>query len=120
MGDDNRATAFGTDAAGNLAADKGEGKAPEDPMEVSMDEEEESDDSENDEMEDDDDDGDNLEPISSENIISGGRRTRGKNIDFQEAAEKLQQDAMDDSDEDDDDEDFEPTTNNDNDNKMRY
>lgn len=48
-----------------------------------------------------------LEPISSENIISGGRRTRGKNIDFQKAAEKTKDDEMDD-DEDDEDEDFAP------------
>lgn len=58
-------------------------------------------------LEDDEDDHDNLEPISQENIISGGRRTRGKTIDFQEAAEKLK-DEMDD---DDDDEDFEPNNN---------
>lgn len=65
-----------------------------------------------------DDDGDegNLEPISSENIISGGRRTRGKNIDFQEAAEKLKNDEMDDSD---DDEDFAPNDDNDDDDQMR-
>ena len=50
----------------------------------------------------------NLEPISSENIIQGGRRTRGKNIDFQEAAEKTKNDEMDD---DDDDEDFAPQDN---------
>lgn len=54
-----------------------------------------------------------LEPISSENIISGGRRTRGKNIDFQEAAEKTKDDEMDD---DDDDEDFAPQDNDNNEN----
>lgn len=54
-----------------------------------------------------------LEPISSENIISGGRRTRGKNIDFQQAAEKTK-DEMDD-DEDDEDEDFAPTNDENND-----
>lgn len=54
-----------------------------------------------------------LEPISSENIISGGRRTRGKNIDFQEAAEKTKNDEMDD---DDEDEDFAPNDNGNNEN----
>jgi hypothetical protein len=58
---------------------------------------------------DDDDEGDNLEPISTDNIINGGRRTRGKNIDFQEAAERIKEDEMDEDDDDDDDEDFEPT-----------
>jgi len=50
----------------------------------------------------------NLEPISSDNIIQGGRRTRGKNIDFQEAAEKTKNEEVDD---DDDDEDFAPQDN---------
>lgn len=49
--------------------------------------------------EDDDDAGD-LEPISQENIISGGRRTRGKQINW----DKVNADAMDD--EEDDDEDY--------------
>lgn len=54
---------------------------------------------------DDDEDHDNLEPVSTENIISGGRRTRGKNIDFAEAAEKSK-DAGDEMEDDDEDEDF--------------
>lgn len=53
---------------------------------------------------DEDDDHDNLEPISSENIISGGR-TRGKTIDFAEAAEKAKTEG-DEMDDDEDDEDF--------------
>ncbi|OJJ44173.1 hypothetical protein ASPZODRAFT_135661, partial [Penicilliopsis zonata CBS 506.65] len=53
---------------------------------------------------DEDDDNDNLEPISTQNIIEGGRRTRGKRIDFAEAAQKAQ--AEGEMDEDDDDEDF--------------
>ena len=45
-----------------------------------------------------------MEEISAENIIGGGRRTRGKQIDYAKAAE----DAGDDLDEDEDeDEDFE-------------
>lgn len=52
--------------------------------------------------------GDNLEPISMDNIIDGGRRTRGKRIDFAEAAEKAKAAGEDELDEDDeDDEDFE-------------
>ncbi|KAE8350754.1 histone chaperone domain CHZ-domain-containing protein [Aspergillus coremiiformis] len=60
--------------------------------------------------EEDEDDGDSLEPISADNIIRGGRRTRGKTIDFQEAAEKLKDDEGDD---DEDDEDFAPDNNDD-------
>lgn len=58
---------------------------------------------------DEDEDGQGgLEPISSENILSGGRRTRGKNIDFQRAADETKNDGMDDEDED---EDFAPNDN---------
>ena len=64
---------------------------------------------ENDDEDDDDDEEDdaNLEPISAENIIQGGRRTRGKQIDFAEAAEKSK-DAGDEvnEEEEDDDDDF--------------
>ncbi|KAL5360203.1 histone chaperone domain CHZ-domain-containing protein [Aspergillus floccosus] len=116
MGDNNRAT-FGSDAAASApdaaAFDKGKGKATEEPsLEMSMDEDEESEESENDEMAEDDDEdgGDNLEPISADNIITGGRRTRGKTIDFQEAAEKIQGD----DDDDDDDEEFQPNDDDDN------
>lgn len=55
---------------------------------------------------DEEEDHDNLEPISTENIIDGGRRTRGKRIDFAEAAEKAAaagEDPMDDDDDEDDD-----------------
>ena len=63
---------------------------------------------------DEDEDGQGgLEPISSENILSSGRRTRGKNIDFQKEAEKSND--MDDDDED-EDEDFAPNDNRNNDN----
>jgi hypothetical protein len=55
----------------------------------------------------DEEEGDNLEPISMDNIIDGGRRTRGKTIDFAEAAEKAKAAGDDDIDEDEDDEDFE-------------
>ncbi|KAL4868222.1 histone chaperone domain CHZ-domain-containing protein [Aspergillus spectabilis] len=114
MGD--HATFQGNDPAAHApeaaAYDKGKGKAIDDPMDVSMDEDEESEESDAEEpmAEDDDDEGDNLEPISADNIITGGR-TRGKNIDFQEAAERIKEDEMED-DEDDDDEDFEPIEDN--------
>ena len=45
-----------------------------------------------------------MEPISSDNIITGGR-TRGKTIDFAEAAEKAKNEG-DEMDDDEDDEDF--------------
>ncbi|OJJ56327.1 hypothetical protein ASPSYDRAFT_33432 [Aspergillus sydowii CBS 593.65] len=113
MGDNNQATFQGNDPASNApdaaAYDKGKGKAVEDPMDVSMDEEDESEESEAEEPmaeDDDDDDNDNLEPVSADNIISGGRRTRGKTIDYQEAAGKINQDEMDED--EDDDEEYEP------------
>lgn len=43
-----------------------------------------------------------MEEIDTDNIISGGRRTRGKNIDFAKAAEGLD----DDEDDEEDDADF--------------
>lgn len=55
-----------------------------------------------------DEDHDNLEPISTSNIIEGGRRTRGKTIDFAEAAEKAKQAGDEEMDDDEDDEDFAP------------
>ncbi|KAL4941015.1 histone chaperone domain CHZ-domain-containing protein [Aspergillus oleicola] len=115
MGDNNQATFPGNDPAANApdaaAYDKGKGKAIEDPMDVSMDEDEESDesDAEPNPEDDDDDENDNLEPVSTENIISGARRTRGKNIDYQQAAERIDQDEMDED--EDDDEEYEPKTN---------
>ncbi|EER28848.1 Histone H2A.Z-specific chaperone [Coccidioides posadasii str. Silveira] len=92
------------------AADKGKGKAvgSEDiPMEqYSGDSETDESDAADDEtfpeddIEEEDEAGDdNLERISEENIIPGGRRTRGKVINFAEAAEKVaEDDAMDDDD----------------------
>ena len=47
-------------------------------------------------------DEDNMEEIDTDNIITDGRRTRGKAIDFAKAAEELPEDE-DDDDEDDDD-----------------
>lgn len=48
-------------------------------------------------------DEDNMEEIDTDNIIQGGRRTRGRNIDFAKAAAELPEE----DDEDEDDGDFE-------------
>ena len=48
-------------------------------------------------------DEDNMEEIDIDNIISDGRRTRGKSIDFVKAAENAGDELDDDDDEDDDD-----------------
>lgn len=45
-----------------------------------------------------------MEEIDLNNIVDGGRRTRGAKIDFAKAAEQLPAD----EDEEDDDEDFQP------------
>ncbi|RAL10756.1 histone H2A.Z-specific chaperone CHZ1 [Aspergillus homomorphus CBS 101889] len=106
MGDSNQTTTPGYDRAANApdaaALDKGKGKATQPSHEENL--EEDSDESENEEMLEDveEDDGDDLEPISADNIISGGRRTRGKTVDYQAAAEKLRADNLDEDDEDDD------------------
>ncbi|THY47679.1 hypothetical protein D6C99_05699 [Aureobasidium pullulans] len=79
---------------------KGKGKAVED-MDMdddsSSEEEEQAAPEEHDEGEE-----DNMEEIDEDNIISGGRRTRGKTIDFAKAAEGL-----DDDEDEDEDDDFE-------------
>jgi hypothetical protein len=46
-----------------------------------------------------------MEEIDLDNIVEGGRRTRGAKIDFAKAAEE---NPVDDDDEDEDDEDFQP------------
>ncbi|KAJ5775983.1 uncharacterized protein N7511_000994 [Penicillium nucicola] len=64
---------------------------------------------------DEEDDGqDNLEPIDTSNIIQGGRRTRGKAVDYAEAAQGL-----DDMDDDEDDEEYESRDDNNDDDQMR-
>ncbi|KAI1931124.1 Histone H2A.Z-specific chaperone CHZ1 [Ophidiomyces ophidiicola] len=45
---------------------------------------------------------DKLEPISASNIIEGGRRTRGKKIDYAQAAAKADEDETMEDDDDDD------------------
>ncbi|KXT12590.1 hypothetical protein AC579_378 [Pseudocercospora musae] len=75
--------------------EKGKGKAP---VAEPMDEDEED---SNSEEEPEEADEDNMEEIDMDNIV--GSRTRGKNIDFAEAAKNMVED---DEDEEDDDEDF--------------
>ena len=48
-------------------------------------------------------DEDNMEEIDTDNIIPSGRRTRGKTIDFAEAAKNAGDELEDDEDDDDDD-----------------
>ncbi|EEQ90585.1 hypothetical protein RJZ56_004915 [Blastomyces dermatitidis] len=127
---DTGAAAFGGGATSGL--DKGKGKAvdthPADDVSMGEDEESSSEESTVEDLpvEDDEDEDtaqDNLEPISADNIISDGRRTRGKMIDFAEAAKKAQEAGDPIDDEDDDDGDFElqddTTTNQDDDHIMR-
>ncbi|EFE44129.1 conserved hypothetical protein [Trichophyton verrucosum HKI 0517] len=114
MGDNTETTLAGNDAAMDTSVDKGKGKAVERvPDDVEM----EADDSSEDEDDlvssllyttvDEDEEGgnDNLEPISTDNILPSGRRTRGKEVNYAELAAKEKETgdvAMD----DDDDEDF--------------
>ncbi|KAJ5272836.1 hypothetical protein N7478_007961 [Penicillium angulare] len=84
------------------AFEKGKGKATDPTNEMSMDEEDSSSESEPEveQNEEDEDMDNNLEPIDQSNIIQGGRRTRGKVIDYANVAEQNKGE-MDDEDEDD-------------------
>ncbi|OJD20024.1 hypothetical protein AJ78_00040 [Emergomyces pasteurianus Ep9510] len=130
MGDTGATTFGGSASSGH---DEGKGKAvdhnPADDVSMGEDEDSSSDEStvEDAPVDEDEDDTaqDNLEPISAANIISDGRRTRGKTIDFAEAAKKAQQAGEPiDEDDDEDDGDFEAhddanNNNNDDDDMMR-
>jgi len=52
-----------------------------------------------------DEDEDNMDEIDLENIVEGGRRTRGRNIDFAKAAEESKD--LEDDEDSEDDEDYE-------------
>ncbi|KAL1967267.1 hypothetical protein VTN77DRAFT_3313 [Rasamsonia byssochlamydoides] len=116
MGDNDQTTGLSADPAANApdaaAAEKGKGKAVDyTPAEEATMEEDEYESSEEEEdlvaEDEDEEEHDNLEPISTDNIIDGGRRTRGKRIDFAEAAEKAKAAGEDELyDDDEDDEDF--------------
>ncbi|KAF6232207.1 hypothetical protein HO173_009590 [Letharia columbiana] len=100
-----------SDPAQTVAEGKGKGKATDAPHDVSMGEDDSSSDEETgaeDEPkeEPEEEDEDNMEEIDTDNIISGGRRTRGKSIDFAKAAEEAG-DELDDDDDDEEDDDFE-------------
>ncbi|KAI0124603.1 hypothetical protein F4776DRAFT_630601 [Hypoxylon sp. NC0597] len=84
---------------------KGKGKATEEPVDTAMDEDEDDDDEDEEENEGGDDDADdNLDEIDLNNIVEGGRRTRGRVIDWAKAA---QDNPAEDDDEDEEDE-YEP------------
>ncbi|KAJ5584132.1 histone chaperone domain CHZ-domain-containing protein [Penicillium hispanicum] len=120
MGDHATSNDPAANAPDAAAFEKGKGKAQDPTNEMSMDEESESE-SENELPENDEDEDENggLEPISQENIIQGGRRTRGKVINYADVAEKSQN-AGDEMEDDDDDEDFRAADeDNDNDDQMR-
>lgn len=67
-------------------------------------EEEEEDDVDDDKLVVEDDEEDDLQEIDTENIITTGRRTRGKVVDYAKVAEELQKEGN--VDEDDDDDEF--------------
>ncbi|KAI1781107.1 histone chaperone domain CHZ-domain-containing protein [Hypoxylon cercidicola] len=109
MSSENSAT-VPQDASATKAADvpvqaKGKGKAAtaEEPVDTAMDEDDDEDEDDEDEAEGGDDD-DNMDEIDLSNIVEGGRRTRGRVIDWAKAAEENP--AEDDDDEDEDD--YEP------------
>ncbi|KAJ3505644.1 hypothetical protein NM208_g16169 [Fusarium decemcellulare] len=87
-----------------FAESKGKGKAPAEEVteDTAMDEDDDDSDDDDDEVAEAEEDG--MEEIDLDNIVEGGRRTRGQVIDFAKAAE--QHPADDDDDEDDDD--FQP------------
>ncbi|KAI0451541.1 histone chaperone domain CHZ-domain-containing protein [Xylaria acuta] len=92
---------------GDEAVDvKGKGKAvaTEEPVDQSMDEDDDED-SGDEEAGDDADDDDNMDEIDLNNIVDGGRRTRGRVIDWAKAAEE---NPADDDDDDEDEDDFQP------------
>ncbi|KAI0518432.1 histone chaperone domain CHZ-domain-containing protein [Xylaria bambusicola] len=89
------------------AGDKGKGKAvaAEEPVDQSMDEDDDEDSGDEEAGDDAADDDDNMDEIDLNNIVDGGRRTRGRVIDWAKAAEE---NPADDDDDDDDEDDFQP------------
>lgn len=84
-----------------IPSDKGKGKAvaTEENMPDAMDEDDSSDEDEN---ADGDADEDGMDEIDTNNIITGGRRTRGRVIDFAKAAEENPPEGEEDEEEDED------------------
>ncbi|GAB0137741.1 hypothetical protein EsDP_00005995 [Epichloe bromicola] len=104
-----------------FAENKGKGKAAENAPHhegAAMDEDDEDDDDEDDDDDDDEEETgepveeDGMEEIDLNNIVEGGRRTRGAKIDFAKAAEKLPAEKLPaeegEEDEEDEDDDFQP------------
>ncbi|TGJ86041.1 hypothetical protein E0Z10_g2691 [Xylaria hypoxylon] len=84
---------------------KGKAAATQEPVDQSMDDDEDDEDSGDDVVADDGDDDDNMDEIDLNNIVDGGRRTRGRVIDWAKAAEE---NPAGDDDDDEDEDDFEP------------
>ncbi|OAA77084.1 Histone chaperone domain CHZ [Akanthomyces lecanii RCEF 1005] len=100
-------------ATGGFAEEKGKGKAAERVQDnAQMDDDDDEDDDEDDDDDDEDFEGENegediedgADEVDMDNIVEGGRRTRGAKIDFAKAAAENPADDEDDE----DDEDFEP------------
>ncbi|KAM5452171.1 Histone H2A.Z-specific chaperone CHZ1 [Microsporum audouinii] len=109
MGDHTETTLPGDDVSMDTSVDKGKGKAVERvPDDVEMEGEDSSEDEDDleDAVDEDEEGGnDNLEPISTDNILPSGRRTRGKEVNYAELAAK-EKEAGEAAMDDDDDEDF--------------
>lgn len=71
----------------------------EDEKEDAEDEDDDYDDANDDLLDLDDEEEDDLAEIDTANIIAGGRRTRGKIVDFNKAAEKLKEEGKDEEEE---------------------
>ncbi|KAH9908079.1 hypothetical protein F4778DRAFT_461274 [Xylariomycetidae sp. FL2044] len=86
---------------------KGKGPATEEPKDNAMDEDDDDEDEEEDAEGDDGDEDaeDGMDEIDLNNIVEGGRRTRGRVIDWAKAAEE---NPAEDDDDDEDEDDFEP------------
>ncbi|KAH7133192.1 histone chaperone domain CHZ-domain-containing protein [Dactylonectria estremocensis] len=88
-----------------FAESKGKGKAADYPVEdAAMDEDDDDEDDDEDEDEVPEPEEDGMEEIDLNNIVDGGRRTRGQTIDFAKAAEEHPEDDYDEE----EDEDFHP------------
>ncbi|KAI1376185.1 histone chaperone domain CHZ-domain-containing protein [Hypoxylon crocopeplum] len=81
------------------AKGKGKATATEDPVDATMDDDDDDEDEEEAEGGDEDAD-DNMEEIDLNNIVEGGRRTRGRVIDWAKAAQENPAEEDDDDDED--------------------
>ncbi|KAI1210401.1 uncharacterized protein F4807DRAFT_423284 [Annulohypoxylon truncatum] len=109
MATDNSATvpqdSSATKASEQPLKGKGKATAAEEPADTTMDEDDDDDEDEDEAEEGGDDDADdNMDEIDLNNIVDGGRRTRGRVIDWAKAAQEHP--AEDDDDEDEDD--YEP------------